>query len=306
MKKETHDLVIVGAGPAGISAAIYAARYKVDFILVGRMPGGNMAESYDIENYPGLDFVIPGHDLANRMVKQLQRFGHEIKMDDIQAIEKIKGGFHLIGNNTEYVAKKILLTLGMERNKLNVPGEHELEGKGVAYCATCDGYFYKDRVVAVIGGGDSAVTAALYLSDIAKKVYLIVRKPELRAEPTWQEKVKKNKRIEIVFEANLKEIKGVESVESILLDKKDREIPVDGVFIEIGQTPYIFLVKRLGVKTNDKDFIVVKGNQRTNIRGIWAAGDVTTNSNGLKQIVTASAEGAVAAVDIFTELKKSR
>jgi thioredoxin reductase (NADPH) len=306
MKKETHDLVIVGAGPAGISAAIYAARYKIDYALVGRIPGGNMTESYDVENYPGLEFVTQGHDLANQMLKQLKRFGGEVKMEEVQSVEKVKGGFKLIGNNTEYNTKKLLLTIGMERNKLNIPGEHELEGRGVAYCATCDGFFYKDKVVAVVGGGDSAVNAALYLSDIAKKVYLIARKDELRAEPTCQDKCRSCKKIEIILGANVKEIKGVERVESVLLDKKEREIKLDGVFIEIGQTPQLVLIHKLALKTNDKDMIVVKGNQRTSVKGVWAAGDITTNSNGLRQIVTAAGEGAVAAVDIFHELKKAK
>lgn len=306
MKKETHDLVIVGAGPAGLTAAIYAARYKIDFALVGRMPGGNLTDSYNVENYPGFDYVIPGHDLANNMAKQLKRFGGEPKMDEIQSIERVKGGFKLTGNNTEYIAGKVLLALGMERNKLNIPGEHELEGRGVAYCATCDGYFYKDRVVAVVGGGDSAVNAALYLADIAKKVYLIVRKPEMRAEPTCQDNIRASKKVEIICEANVKEIKGVEKVESIVLDKKNREIKVDGVFIEVGQTPQSVLEKGLGIKTNDKEMIIVKGNQRTSVKGVWAAGDITTNSDGLRQIVTACAEGAVAVVDIFKELKKSK
>ncbi len=305
MKREKHDLVIVGAGPAGISAGIYAARYKVDFEIIGQTPGGNMSESYDIENYPGLEDVTPGHDLADRMLNQLRRFGASPKSDDIQSIIKTKEGFTLLGRNAEYQAKSVLLALGMARNKLGVPGENELEGKGVAYCATCDGFFYREKIVAVVGGGDSAVTAALYLADIAKKVYLIVRKPELRAEPAWQDKLKKDKRIEILFETNVKEIHGVDKVESILLEGKKNELKLDGVFIEIGQTPQTILYKSLGLKTTDKDLVIVDVAQKTSVKGVWAAGDITTNSNGLRQIVTAASEGAVAAVDIFTEFKKS-
>lgn len=304
MKKEKHDLVIVGAGPAGIAAGIYAARYKIDVAVIGSNPGGNMTESYDVENYPGLEETTPGHILGDRMLNQLKRFGVNPIHDDIQSALKDKDGFILRGRDTEYQAKTVLLALGMARNKLGVPGETELEGKGVAYCATCDGFFYREKTVAVVGGGDSAVTAALYLADIATKVYLIVRKSELRAEPTWQEKLKKTKNIEVLYETNVKEIQGVEKVEKVVLEGKKTEIAVDGIFIEIGQTPQTVLYKSLGLKLTDKDLVIVDGAQKTSVKGVWAAGDITTNSNGLRQIVTSAAEGAVAAVDIFTELKK--
>lgn len=306
MKKEKHDLIIVGAGPAGISAGIYAARYKIDFLIVGQLPGGNVTEAYSVENYPGMEDAIPGHDLANKMLNQLRRLGAGVTTDDVQSITKTKEGFVLLGRDTEYYAKKIILAPGMCKSKLGVAGESELEGKGVCYCAICDGFFYRDKVVAVIGGGNSAVTSALYLADIAKKVYLIVRKPEMRAEPAWQEKVRNDKRIEILLGTSLKEIHGTDKVESITVDNRDKDIVVDGIFIEVGQTPQTTLIKSLGLKATDKDLVIVDGAQRTSVKGVWAAGDVTTNSNGLRQIVTAASEGAVAAVDIFTDLKKSK
>lgn len=306
MAKESHDLIIVGAGPAGLSAAIYAARYKIDFLLIGRLPGGNLTESYECENYPGLEEPVAGHVLADRMVAQLERFGHRPKIDDIRMIKKYSKGFELTGNGNEYQGKFLLMALGTERNRLNIPGEKEFEGRGVAYCATCDGFFYKEKVVAVIGGGDAAITAALYLGDIAEKVYLIARGKELRAEPAWQEKLKANKKINVMLETNVKEIIGTEKVEKILTDAKEGEITLDGVFIEIGQTPQTVLTKELGIKTDEKGMIVVKPNQKTSVRGVWAAGDNTTGSNGLRQIVTGAAEGAVAAVDIFSELKKAK
>lgn len=308
MNKEKHDLIILGSGAAGISAGIYAARYKVDFLIVGRLPGGNMSESYEVENYPGLKDATQGHDLADIMIAQLERFGHRPKIDDIQSVQKTTGEykFRLIGNNTEYYGKTLLLALGMERNRLNIPGEKEFEGRGVAYCATCDGFFYKEKIVAVVGGGDAALTAALYLADLATEVYLIVRRDEFRGEPTWAEKVKTNKKIKVFFETSIKEIVGTDKVEKIILDKKNKELKVDGVFIEIGQTPQTVLIKQIGVKTDDKGVIVVKSDQKTSVRGVWAAGDITTGSNGLRQIVTAASEGAVAAVDIYAELKKSK
>lgn len=310
MNKEKHDLVIIGTGAAGVSAAIYAARYKMDFIIIGRLPGGNMTESYNIENYPGLEDTIPGHVLGDRMLSQLERFGHRPKLEEVRGITKQNGShkFLVSTNNSGYGAKAILLALGLERNRLDIPGEKDFEGRGVAYCATCDGYFYKDKKVAVVGGGDSAVTAALYLSDIAKDVTLIVRKPELRAEPTWQEKIKKIHNIKILFETVVKEIAGTDKVEKITVEtnSEKKEILLDGIFIEIGQMPQTTLLHQTGVKLADGGVVSVKENQRTSVKGIWAAGDITNGSNNLRQIVTAAAEGAVAAVDIYTELKKSK
>lgn len=303
MQKEKHDLVILGAGPAGLSAAIYASRYKMDFVLLGKSPGGNMCESYNVENYPGLEDVIPGHDLADKMIAQLERFGHRTKMEEIQSITKSSSGFKLVGLNTEYQCKTLLLATGMERNRLNIPGEAEFEGRGVAYCATCDGFFYKEKTVAVIGGGDSAVTAALYLADICEKVYLIARASELRAQPAHQERARENKKIEIMMNTKLKEIVGHDKVEKVVLDN-GTELNLDGVFIECGQVPQTILFKTLNLKTDSNGVIIVKNNQRTSARRVWAAGDITTNSNGLRQIITAASEGAVAVVDIFTELKK--
>jgi thioredoxin reductase (NADPH) len=283
MKKETHDLVIVGAGPAGLSAAIYAARYHIDFILIGQTPGGNMSDSYEVENYPGFEVPLHGSELGEKMLKQLSRFGHKPLIDNISAALKTKDGFTLQGDNAEYHGKFVLLALGTEKTKLGVPGETEFEGRGVAYCATCDGYFYRDKEVAVVGGGDSAAKAAIYLNDIARKVYLVVRKPELRAEPHCQIKVKDAPNVTVLCETKVKEIKGVDKVESIVLDPGDKEIKVDGVFIEVGHTPQTVLSKQLGIKTDDNDMIVVKGDQKTSVKGVWAAGDITTNSNGLRR-----------------------
>lgn len=307
---EKHDLIIIGGGAAGLSAGIYAARYKVDFILISRLPGGNMSESYEVENYPGLEESVSGNVLADRMIAQLERFGHRPKIEDVQAIRKIRGNykFRVITNKNEYLTKTLLLAVGLERNRLEVPGEKEFEGRGVAYCATCDGYFYRGKDVAVVGGGDSAVTATIYLSDLAKKVFLLVRKPELRAEPFWQEKIKKIKNVRILYETVVKEISGTDKVEKVIIEKKGKkgELKIDGIFIEIGQTPQIALLHECGVKLDDKNQVIVKVNQKTSVRGIWAAGDITNGSNGLRQIVTAAAEGAIAAVDIYTELKKQK
>lgn len=306
MKTESNDLVIIGTGPAGLSAAIYAARYKIDFLIIGGQVGGNMCESCLIENYPGFEKPLTGERLAQKMEAQLKKLGHNIIIDDIGAVAKTKEGFILSGTKGSYETKKLLLALGMATNKLNVPGEAEFLGRGVSYCATCDGYFFKGKTVAVVGGGDAAATSAIFLADIAKKVYLIVRRNELRADPFCQTKLKKNPKVEIIFETNIKEIAGKEKVEKVVLDKDNRSVELDGVFIEIGQTPQDILFRELGIKQNDKGLVSVDGAQKTSVQSIWAAGDMTTNSNNLRQIVTAASEGAVATVDIFSELKKSK
>ncbi|MBW6431989.1 FAD-dependent oxidoreductase, partial [Patescibacteria group bacterium] len=235
MKKDTvYDLIIIGAGPAAISAAIYAARYRLNFLVIGGIPGGNMSLSYDVDNYPGYVHTT-GSELTKNMVAQLKAVGHEILGDTIKQIKKDKKLFYLTGQTGSYQAKIILLAIGSEKNKLGVPGESELVGRGVSYCSTCDGFFFKDKTVAVVGGGDAAVEASVFLSEIAKKVYIIIRRDQFRADPDWQERLEKAKNVEIITKANVKEIIGKDKVEKIRLDKDNQEIAVDGIFIEIGE-----------------------------------------------------------------------
>lgn len=301
---KTHDLIIVGSGPAGLSASIYAARYKLDFICLGREHGGTANEAFRVENFPG-NPVIPGVDLMKIMKKQAEDLGAKVIPDEARAIKKEKSGFKIITNKEIYLAKNIILALGTERNKLRVPGEEEFHGKGVAYCATCDGFFFKNKVVAVVGGGDGALTAAILLSDIASKVYLIHRGSEFRATPVWIEAVNKNKKIKIFMNRSLKEIKGTNKVESVTFNESDEELKLDGVFIEIGATPAIAIIKDLKIKLDDTKHVIVSEEQETNIIGIYAAGDLTTGSNKLRQIVTACAEGAVVASAVYKKIKKS-
>ncbi len=307
MPKETvHDLIIVGAGPAALSAAIYAARYQIDFQIIGGVPGGNMTLSYDIDNYPGFMHTT-GSELTKNMVKQLTHIGKEITADSIKGIEKQKDLFGLQGATGEhYKARNILLAIGAEKNKLGVPGEAELCGKGVSYCATCDGFFFKGKTVAVVGGGDSAVEAAVYLSDVAGKVYIIVRRNEFRADPDWQARLHKAPNVEIIFEANVTEIIGKEKVTALRIDKDNRQIDLDGVFIEVGETPSSILFSQLDLKRDPSGYVVVDEGMHSSVKGVWAAGDSTTGSNKFRQIITACAEGAIAANTIFTSLRDSK
>ncbi len=301
-----YELIIVGTGPAAISAAVYAARYKIDFMIVGENPGGNMSVSYDIDNYPGFAHIT-GPELTKNMLNQLRAVGHEVTPDRIKRIEKSEHLFSLHGQSGKYLAKNILLALGSEKNKLKVPGEKEFTGRGVSYCATCDGFFFKDKTVAVIGGGDAAAEAAVFLSEIAKQVYVIIRRDEFRAEPDWQERLKKSERVEIITKANVKEIIGDEKgVKAIRIDKENRKINLDGVFVEIGETPSSVLFENLGLSRDEAGYINVNQEMKTSVEGVWAAGDSTTGSNKFRQIVTACAEGAIAANTIYDKIRKSR
>jgi thioredoxin reductase (NADPH) len=192
--------------------------------------------------------------------------------------------------------------MGTVRRKLNVPGEENYLGKGVSYCATCDGPLFRDKTVIVVGGSDGACITAVQLAEYAKKVYVVYRKGKLRAEPWWVSRIKKNEKIEVIYNTNVKEILGNDFVEGVKLDN-NKQLKVEGVFIEIGGVPQISLIKNLGVKADEGNYIVVDSEQRTNIRGIYAAGDITTGSNKWSQIVTAVAEGSIAARSVFYDLK---
>lgn len=300
---KTYDLIIIGSGPAGITAAIYAARYKLDFLCVGKEHGGTANEAFMVENYPGLP-DIPGIELMKKMKEQAEKLGANIITNNINTIKKDKEIFFIKANGEEYGAKNIILTTGTNRTRLKVPGEEELRGKGVAYCATCDAPLFRNKVVAVVGGGDAALTAAVQLGDVAEKVYLIARK-ELRGTPAWIEVINKNKKIEVLLGKSLKEIKGENKVSSIIIKETGEEFTVNGVFVEIGATPAIEIIKDLGIELDSSNHIKIDIEQQTNVKGILAAGDLTTGSNKLKQIVTACSEGAIAANTVYKTIKKS-
>jgi len=296
-----HDLVIIGSGPAGMTAGIYSAIYKLDTLVIGEKPGGYASDAYKILNYPGLP-DIGGTDLMQKFRAHLDNFKIKQINDLVTSILLKNNDFEITTKKNKYFSKTIILASGSERKKLHIPGEIEFTGKGVAYCATCDAFFFKDKITAVIGGSDTAITSALQLTDYAKKVYIIFRKDKLSAMPEWIEKASNNKKITFISNTNVKSINGGNSVESIELDKEydsSKTLKIDGVFIEIGSAPLVTLVKNIGIKVNDKGFVIVEKNQGTNIKGFFAAGDVTTGSNGFEQIITASAEGAIAANSAF-------
>lgn len=302
MEKKIYDLIIIGAGPAGLTAAVYAARYKLDVLVLGRVAGGLILEAHKVCNFPTYE-EIKGYELGQKMASQVKAMRVPINNEEVIEIKKNNESFEIKTKKEIYFSKKIILAIGTKRRMLDVKGEKDFFGRGVSYCATCDGAFYKDKNVAIVGGGNSALTAALLLSEYAKEVYIIYRKSEFtKAEPAWVEQVLKNKKIKPIFNANIMEIKGSKNVEGVKLDKGD-DINVDGVFIEIGSIPDNTLSNQLGLEL-ENGYIKVNKNQETNVKGVYAAGDLTNNP--LKQVVTACAEGAIAAKSAYEEVRRER
>ena len=303
--EDIFDLIIIGAGPAGLSASIYASRYKLNHLLLGSIPGGQMQSIHMIENWPG-EISISGYDLISRLVDHVKHYGVGIKNDLVMSIDK-EGDIFKVGTSSgEYKAKAVIMAMGSEYCKLNIPGEKELVGKGVSYCATCDAMFFRNKTVCVVGGGNSAAVTSLTLSDHASKVYLIHRGEKLTAEPAWIEKIRNNPKIEIISNTSVLEIKGENKVEKVILDnpRDDKTfLEVDGVFVGIGTQPGVALAKKMGVETDDGNFIVTNSDQSTNIRGLFAEGDITTGSDKFRQVITAASEGSIAANGVHKLLR---
>jgi thioredoxin reductase (NADPH) len=271
------------------------------------MIGGTASEAHKICNYPGFD-NISGMELSNKMYEHAKNTGCDIKFESIVNIEKVDDHFKLTTDlDKEYEAKTVLITVGTKRTKLSIPNEEKFLGKGLSYCATCDANFYKDKVVGVIGGSSAATMAAMMLSDLAKKVYILYRGKELRGDPTWKRQALKKENIEVLYKTVVTKLMGDDKLESLELNREhegSNTLDVDGVFVEIGSEPNKNLPQKIGVKTDKKGYIEVDKAQRTNIKGIWAAGDCTTNSNGFRQVVTAVSEGAIASNDIYKYINR--
>ncbi|MFW9958825.1 MAG: NAD(P)/FAD-dependent oxidoreductase [Candidatus Odinarchaeota archaeon] len=303
------ELAVIGGGPAGMTAAIYAARYGLKTLLLeSKVLGGAQATSPGIENYPGYTFIV-GIELATKMKEQVRKSGAVIKeITDVRSIqrESNNGDFLLDTRRGVYRAKAIIIATGGGHKHLNVPGEEMLTGRGVSFCATCDGPLFRDKTVAVVGGGNTAVTEALYLAEITKKVYLIHRRDELRAEKIVQDYLFKSD-IEIMWNSVVKEIKGEDLVNEIILENtKTGEIhslKIDGAFIALGSNPESTLAKSIGVETNERGEILVNAKQATNIVGVFAAGDVVES---MKQIAVAVGHGAIAADSAYSYIRHTQ
>jgi thioredoxin reductase (NADPH) len=299
---EKYDVIIVGAACAGLSSALYTGRRAMKTLVISKDIGGQASITTEIENYPGTG-TITGPGLMNKFKEQAEAAGAEIKLTAVTKIEKINGTFKVTTADAEYEAVAVILAFGLSHRKLNVPGEDELLGRGVAYCATCDGPLFKNKVVGVVGGGNSALDATDYLADLASKVYMFVRKDSFRGdETTLIKEVEENDNIDIRFETSVTEIIGEQRVEKVKLNTGE-EIELDGLFVEIGYVTQTEFVKDL-VDLDERGQIVVDAEQNTSTAGIFAAGDVTTSP--FKQAVISAGDGAKAALSATRYIKQMK
>lgn len=303
---ENWDLIIIGAGPAGLTAGTYAGRSRLKtLILEEKMPGGEAAVTPWVENYPGFE-SISGLALIEKMTKHCERFGAQINELEKVASLDLRGEEKLAKTDKDaYSASAIIIATGTHNRLLNVPGEDKFQGRGVSYCALCDGAFFKDKKVIVVGGGNSAATSAHYLSNVAANVKLVHRRSQLRADQTSVEALKKQN-VEFLRNSEVKEVKGDGVVKSVILQHNKtgeiRELEVDGVFIQIGEIPNTKFVKEAGVAVDKNGYIIVDARQKTNVQGVFAAGDVTNGP--VKQIGTAVGQAIVAATEAFGYIKR--
>ena len=298
MQSYEFDTVILGGGPAGLSAGIYASRGAVSTAIIDvSMLGGQPSNYLELENYPGFP-IIGGFDLMEKFEEHADKFGvQKFTMQEIEKIDLKSNPKLIVTKEAEFRAKTVIIACGAQPMKLGVPGEAEFVGRGVSYCAVCDGAFYKNKVVAVVGGGNAAVEEAMYLTKFADKVYLIHRRNELRADKIVQERAFKNEKIEFIWDSVVKEIKGDNLVHTAVLENvKSHELSnlqVNGVFPYIGMTPNIEGIAGQ-VAQDANGFIVTDETMKTSIDGVYAAGDV--RKTPLRQVITAAADGAVGAV----------
>ncbi len=313
-KKNNFDFLVLGAGGTGLAAAMYAARLGLRTLVLGHtssteLPiGGVITTTHLVENYPGFT-KISGPDLAKNIEEHARSYKLvTIKSERAVEIKKIKNSFHVKTDKSQYTAKTILFATGTKWRKLDIPGSREFENKGISYCALCDGPLFRNKTVAVVGGSDSAAKDALLLTEYTKKVYIIYRGDEIHPEPINHERIKTNKKIEIINKTNVIEVKGKDFVTSVILDKphkNSRELKLDGVFVAIGHIVLSDLAKPLGVGLNKNGEIKINHmTSETNVPGIFAAGDVTDKP--FKQLITGVADGCTAAYSAYEHITKRK
>jgi len=298
MEEKQFDIIILGGGPAGLSAAVYAARSAAKVAVIDiSMFGGQPSNYLELENYTGFK-KVGGYELMEQFEEHADMFGVEkYPMEEIQSVDLTSEVKTVKTINGEFKAKAIIIATGAQPKKLGVNGEKEFVGRGVSYCAVCDGAFYKEKTVAVVGGGNAAVEEAMYLTRFADKVYLIHRRNELRADKIVQERAFKNEKLEFIYDTVVKEIKGEDLVTHAVIENvktgEVRDLPINGIFPYIGFTPNVELFNGQ-VEQDNNGFIVTDDKMQTNVKGVYAIGDVRTTP--LRQVITAAADGAVAAV----------
>ncbi|PIR43746.1 thioredoxin-disulfide reductase [candidate division WWE3 bacterium CG10_big_fil_rev_8_21_14_0_10_32_10] len=303
---EIYDVLIIGSGPAGLTSAIYAARANLKpLVIAGMEPGGQLMTTTIVENFPGFPDGVNGPDLMQNMIKQAERFGARFVYDVVSNVDFSKNNSNktlkVVAGNKEYFAKSVIIATGSSPRKLGISSEQQFWGRGLSTCATCDGAFYKDKTVAVVGGGDSAAEESTFLTRFAKKVYLVHRRDSLRASQIMQDRFFGNEKIEVLWNKEVKDIVGTSTVTKIVLfdnkSNKQSDLPVDGIFLAIGHIPNTsFLYDAL--EKDEAGFVKVKNgtHTQTNIDGVYVAGDV--HDSYYQQAITASGMGCMAAMDV--------
>ncbi|PLC67647.1 thioredoxin-disulfide reductase [Vulcanisaeta sp. EB80] len=309
LTRKVYDTIIIGGGPAGMSAAIYAARYGLDTAIITEEIGGQVGKAGWVENYLGYTRIL-GTDLVNKFEEHVKYYNVPIIIDSVENVERDGELFRVYTlNGDEYATRTVIISVGEKRRKLNVPGEDTYNGRGVSYCAPCDAPLFKGKVVAVVGGGDSAASAALLLTEYASKVYIIHRRNQLRAQKYYQDLLLKNPKIEIIWNSVVKELQGDKLLRKAILQRVDTketfELPLDGLFVEIGAEPPVDLFKRIGLELSQDGYIRVNHLMETNIPGIYAAGDcVDLTPRDFRQIVVAAGQGALAVYSAYNYIIK--
>ncbi|WP_404445358.1 thioredoxin-disulfide reductase [Sutcliffiella horikoshii] len=296
-EEKIYDVIIIGAGPAGMTAAVYTSRANLSTLMIERgMPGGQMANTEEVENYPGFDHIL-GPELSTKMFDHAKKFGAEYAYGDVKEVIDGKEYKTVNAGSKSYKARTVIISSGAEYKKIGAPGEKELGGRGVSYCAVCDGAFFKNKELVVVGGGDSAVEEGVYLTRFASKVTIVHRRDELRAQKILQQRAFDNDKIDFIWSHTIKEINEKDGkVGSVTLvntkDGAEQEFKTDGVFIYVGMLPLTKPFLNLGI-TNDMGYIETNERMETKIPGIFAAGDIREKT--LRQIVTATGDGSIAA-----------
>ena len=296
--EETYDVVIIGGGPAGLTAGIYAGRAQLKTVIVEKgLPGGQIAQTDEVENYPGFPEGISGPELASRMVRQAEKFGARIVMDEVLGLEKAEGGYLVRGYERNYRARAVIVATGANPRRLGVPGEDKFYGRGVSTCATCDGFFYRDKEVVVVGGGDAAVEEGIFLTKFARKVTLVHRRDELRANKVAQKRAFQNPKMHFLCSHVVTEILGEDQVTGVRLKNlktgEEYVYPTDGVFVFIGHEPNTAFLKGV-VELRPDGYIAVRDEVFTSEPGIFAAGDVADPI--YRQLTTSVGAGTRAAM----------
>lgn len=300
-----YDLIVIGMGSAGLPAGMYASRYKLRNAIIGAMPGWALATSHRVENYPGT-ISAPGREIMDRFEEHARTAGSEMIQDQVVGVKKNGNTFTLeTASGKTFESRYVLIAAGNHYKKLGAPGETKFLGSGVSYCATCDGMFFRNQAVAVVGGGNTAVTEALFLSEVCSEVHLLVRWDKLRAETIWIDQLPKHPNITVHFNTSVASIEGQFGVEKLIL-QDGSDLLVTGIFVAIGNEPNTQIIDSMNPEKDDAGYLVVDKRQETSIKGLYAAGDITTASNKFQQTIMSAAEGCLAAHSVHEDILQNK